>query len=117
MQLTQMDALRGMRMPEADALSSESESLIARFEAAWLGGNRPNLVLALESCLPQDRSLLLWELIHADLEFRLKAGEETSTEDYLRQFPELAQEESNAIQELIETEVRLRRRFGHPPNF
>ena len=102
-------------MPEIAALTAESESLIARFEAAWLGGNRPNVLLALEPCIAQDRSLLLRELIHADLEFRLKAGEEASTEDYVRQFPELAQDQSNAIRELIESEVRLRRRFGRPP--
>src|SRR5262249_43366322 len=37
-----------------------------------------------------DRIGILVELIHADLELRLKAGEKARVEAYLRQYPELA---------------------------
>ena len=38
------------------------------------------------------RAPVLLELVHADLECRLKAGEGTRAEDYLRRYPELAAE-------------------------
>src|SRR5262249_3662883 len=39
-----------------------------------------------------NRRIVLVELIHEDLEFRLKAGEAASLEAYLERFPELAQD-------------------------
>ncbi len=51
----------------------------------------------------------LLELIHADLEYRWKAGESTRVEEYLEDYPELAEEEE--LIELTEAERRLGRRF------
>jgi WD40 repeat protein len=79
------------------------------FEAAWYAGRTP----LLDDFLPQDeteRTALLPELVHLDLEFRLKHGENIRLEKYLSTFPELA---ANQVQmlELLATEFELRRRL------
>jgi hypothetical protein len=56
----------------------EDERLIKRFEQAWQQGARP----ALADFLPADparRTAVLIELVHADLENRLKGGEPASS--------------------------------------
>jgi hypothetical protein len=65
------------------------EEIVERFEFAWRRGGHP----ALEDYLPADldlRRTALVELVYADLEFRLKAGEETDADEYVRRYPELA---------------------------
>src|SRR4051812_49628121 len=64
-----------------------AESLIAQFEDLWLRGGRP----ALDDFLPDGaaRRAVLVELVHIDLEFRLKAGEAARVETYLGRYPEL----------------------------
>jgi tetratricopeptide (TPR) repeat protein len=65
------------------------EELIERFEMAFQAGPRP----ALEEHLPADpaeRRAVLIELVHTELELRLKAGEPARVEEYLERFPELA---------------------------
>src|SRR5205823_1249418 len=52
---------------------------------------------------------LLAELVHLDLELRLKAGEPVRVETYLERFPELARG-PDAVVRLIATEFDLRRR-------
>jgi Leucine-rich repeat (LRR) protein len=62
---------------------------VERFEDAWHRGLRPNL----EEFLPPgpgERRAVLVELVHGELELRLKAGEPAAAEDYLKRFPELA---------------------------
>jgi tetratricopeptide (TPR) repeat protein/tRNA A-37 threonylcarbamoyl transferase component Bud32 len=64
------------------------ERILERFEAAWQRGERPDI----DSHLPPTdagRPLVLLELVHADLECRLKVGEPARVEDYLGRFPEL----------------------------
>jgi hypothetical protein len=57
-----------------DADWDRLQELIARFETAWARGERPKIADHLPADEPHREALLL-ELVHAELEFRLKAGE------------------------------------------
>jgi serine/threonine-protein kinase len=81
------------------------ESLIGRFEEAWEQGQRP----AIDDFLPAGDVTALAELIHVDLERRLKAGEAVRVETYLERYPVLA-DHSPTLLELINAEYELRRR-------
>jgi WD40 repeat protein/tRNA A-37 threonylcarbamoyl transferase component Bud32 len=83
------------------------ERAVDRFEDAWQRGGRP----AIEDFLPAEcpeRTAMLVELVHVDLERRLKAGEAVRCEAYLQRFPELA--ERCFTLDLVAAEYRLRRR-------
>src|SRR5262249_61321186 len=65
------------------------EGVIKRFEEAWRRGLHP----VIEAYLPDDEELrqaLLIELVHTELEFRLKSKEAARVEEYLARYPELA---------------------------
>jgi eukaryotic-like serine/threonine-protein kinase len=84
------------------------EQVVRRFEDAWRHGPRP----ALEDYLPadeRDRRAVLVELVHTDLEYRLKDGEPARVEEYLDRFPELKGDPAAEL-ELITAERDLRRR-------
>src|SRR5690242_20155675 len=84
------------------------ERLIQRFEAALRSPARP----ALDDYLPEDgavRQAVLVELVHTELEHRLKAGEAARVEEYLRRYPELAEDRPAAL-DLLTAEYKLRRR-------
>src|SRR5436305_2308642 len=81
---------------------------VRRFENGWRQGPRP----AIDDYLPTGdplRSRVLIELVHIDLELRLKAGESARVEEYLARYPELAGDRA-VILELIAAEHELRRR-------
>jgi predicted ATPase len=81
---------------------------VQRFENAWRQGPRPQI----DDFLPSDLALrfrVLIELVHVDLELRLKAGETARVEDYLARYPELAGARA-VLLELIAAEHDLRRR-------
>src|SRR5687767_12697921 len=59
------------------------------FEDAWAGGSRPRIADHLPPDDPSGGQLLV-ELVGADLEFRLKAGEPARVEEYLANHPGLA---------------------------
>ncbi|MFN4260299.1 MAG: WD40 repeat domain-containing serine/threonine protein kinase [Gemmataceae bacterium] len=85
----------------------EADVYLRRFEAAWQNGARPTV----DDFLPAEEPLrgqVLGELVHIDLERRLKAGEASRLEDYLRRYPELEQNQQAALS-LIVAEYRLRR--------
>jgi WD40 repeat protein len=85
----------------------QREEVLDRFEAAWLAGQRP----VIADFLPADgdqRQALLVELVHVDLEFRLKAGEAARVEEYLASFPELEHNRPQLLG-LIAREFELRR--------
>jgi WD40 repeat protein len=95
----------------AEAEWSQCESVIREFETAWRVRGRPEL----ESFLPTDtphRTRLLAELVHVDLEFRIRAGEDVRVEGYFRRFPALA--ESGEELDLIVAEFALRSRYRPP---
>src|SRR5262249_45896990 len=92
--------------PAADWLALKDA--VRRFEHAWRQGPRP----AIDDYLPTgDRlcSRVLIELVHIDLELRLKAGEAARVEEYLARYPELAEDRAVTL-ELIAAEHELRRR-------
>ena len=84
------------------------EEAIDRFEDAWQRGERPAVDdhLAGKGC---ERAALLVELVHVDLEYRIKAGEAARVEEYLARFPELGRERT-VLLELLAAEWRLRGR-------
>jgi serine/threonine protein kinase len=92
----------------SQAFSQWLEQIVAAFEAAWHRSERPAIddYLALAT---HGRLRVLIELVHADLECRVRVGEAVQVEDYLHRFPELAQQSGPAL-ELIAAEYRLRRR-------
>jgi serine/threonine protein kinase len=81
---------------------------VRRFEGAWRQGPRPRI----DDYLPADvplRARVLIELVHIDLELRLKGGEAARVEDYLARYLELAGDRAATL-ELIAAEHELRRR-------
>src|SRR4051794_8327751 len=79
---------------------SSFEAAINRFVTAWREGARPRL----EDYLPAGdrlRRTLLIELIHTELELRLKDGEAARVEDYLTRYPELAADRADVLELIV----------------
>ena len=66
--------------------SSRFEELIESFEHAWRAGSLPRIDDYLHG-EGSEQDALLVELIHVDLEFRLKAGEAARVESYVASYP------------------------------
>jgi predicted ATPase len=81
---------------------------VRRFENAWRQGRQPPIDDYLPSGDPL-RCHVLIELVHIDMEIRLKAGEAARVEEYLARYPKLTEDRSVII-ELIAAEHELRRR-------
>jgi hypothetical protein len=86
----------------------ECESALRRFEHAWQQGEQPDLAAFLTPGQAWSAALLL-ELVHVDLEYRLRAGEPILVEGYLERFPALAEDAAGLV-ELIAAEFALRNR-------
>jgi serine/threonine-protein kinase len=95
------DAPGGSAGPDRDSL----DRLASRFEAAWEQGPPP----ALDDFVPPDDRRALAELVHIDLERRLKAGEGVRVESYLQRYPALA-EDAEGVLALLGAEYEQRRR-------
>jgi tetratricopeptide (TPR) repeat protein len=85
------------------------EGVVRGFEDALLRGERPPLEDYVSGISGADRTTLLAELVHVELECRLKAGEPARVEEYLVRFPELGANPAGVIG-LARAEFRLRRR-------
>jgi hypothetical protein len=83
------------------------ETVISRFERVWHLGGRLDIDAALAWLPAGERPTALVELVHVELELRLKAGEVARVEDYLRRYPELAARET-VLLGLVGAEWRLR---------
>jgi WD40 repeat protein/tRNA A-37 threonylcarbamoyl transferase component Bud32 len=83
------------------------ERAVNRFEDAWQRGERPEIEPYLPAEAP-DRVRVLVELVHVDLERRLKVGEPMRVETYLERYPELR--EDALVLGLLAAEYRLRQR-------
>src|SRR5262245_5739926 len=97
----------------SDEIPAEWEEIVQRFEGAWRGKGRPDL----EGYLPLPRPgdpRLLFELVHIDLDFRLRRGEPARVEHYLERYPLLGRDRA-ALLELIVTEYVLRRCWQGAP--
>ena len=95
-------------MPTA-AIDEQSplEDRLVALQVALRRGNRPDLTALLPS--GSERVEVLVELVHAELEFRLKAGEAARVEEYFARYPEL-QSDRAVFRSLIEAEAELCRR-------
>src|SRR3954465_2608732 len=85
----------------------EFEDVIRRFEDSWQRRERPEIITYLPT--GAGRTRLLTELIHVDLEYRLRAGESARVEEYLARFQELTADRVVML-ELIAAEHEFRRR-------
>src|SRR5262249_18462268 len=94
--------------PEPAADWSALKDAVRRFEQAWRQEPRPRIDDYLPTGDPL-RPRVLIELVHIDLELRLKAGEAARVEDYLARYPELAGDRAVTLA-LIAAEHELRRR-------
>src|SRR6516225_5237575 len=81
---------------------------VRRFENGWRQGPRPTIDDYLPSGDPLHARVLI-ELVHIDLELRLKAGEAARVEEYLARYPELAGDRAVSLA-LIAAEHEFRRR-------
>ncbi len=79
---------------EVDALI---ESICDAFERDWGQGRRPLIEQFLDRIPPGHRTNLLHELIHIDSEWRRKAGEFPTRDDYAGRFSEFASELEHII--------------------
>jgi predicted ATPase len=87
---------------------SALKAAVKCFEQAWQQTPRPGI----DGFLPGEdplRSRVLMELVHIDMELRLKAEDPARVEEYLDRYPELTRDETGIV-ELIVAEYELRRR-------
>ena len=98
------------RDPDADTTWRRLEPVIAGFEAAYWRSERPDIAEFLPADT-SDRAALLPELVHAEIELRLKAGESVNLQDYLRRYPELA-DDSSLVARLSAAEFQSTPRDG-----
>ena len=82
-----------------DAAWSRCEARIKAFEQAWRQGSAPSIADFLCGNTIERKALLI-ELVHTDLELRVKAGHSVEIEHYLRSYPEL-NSERRVIEDLI----------------
>ncbi len=92
-----------------DGPSAAFEQVVGEFEAAWRGPDRPDIADFVPDP-PAARPRLLFELVHIDLDFRLRRGEPARVEEYLERFPEL-EEDRDALLELVADEFVLSGRW------
>ncbi|MBX3413226.1 MAG: protein kinase [Pirellulales bacterium] len=85
------------------------DDAVERFEKAWQSGDRPAIDAFLAEAEAEERRRWLTELIHVDIEYRLKAGEAPRVEEYLARFAELASDDRLVV-DLLRFEYELRRR-------
>jgi hypothetical protein len=85
----------------------QRECAVRQFEEAWRRGPRPQLDEFLAA--GPGRHGLLLELVHVDLEFRHRAGEKATIEEYLQRYPELGENRGD-LSGLYEAERDRRRR-------
>src|SRR5262249_59184347 len=102
----------GARAELSPASAALLEQAVDRFEDAWQRGERPSIDDHL-STPGIDRRALLVELVHVDLEYRLKAREAICVETYLHLYPELSLDR-RLVLDLVSAEYRLRRRADAP---
>ncbi|HEY7428426.1 MAG TPA: serine/threonine-protein kinase, partial [Gemmataceae bacterium] len=84
------------------------DTVVGRFNQLWLDGARPVLDDYLVNLDADCRLAVLAELVHVELEFRLKAGERVRVEEYLKRYPEL--DRPDVLHSLVVAEYRLRQR-------
>src|SRR5436305_14362454 len=92
----------------AGSAAADFEDAIRRFEVAWQGPVPPEIGAFLTPGAAGFGRLLI-ELVHVDLEYRLRAGTAARVEDYLARFPALA-DDRDVMLGLLAAEYEWRRR-------
>ncbi len=93
-----------MNPKQSDSLSHVSgeshqvDMICDRFEAAWVAGSRPSIEVFLEDAEEACRSPLLRELLLAEWDLLVAAGEAVELPDYLSRFPDHADQVATAHQ-------------------
>ncbi len=103
-----MAAMAGESDRSVEGEWSAVHRVVTRFEQSLRRGERPAIAEALAASGAGGVRLLA-ELIHAELDWRLKAGEPARVEEYLLAFPDLNRARG-AIVELLAAEWTIRRR-------
>lgn len=85
------------------------ESLMADFETAFREGQSPEIDDLLKS-FSGDRSKAWMELMHTEIELRLRDEQPARVEEYVSRYPEL-QSRPDDLQDLLVTEFRVRSRY------
>jgi serine/threonine protein kinase len=94
----------------SSSIRHELDGIAYSFEQAWQSGTPPSIDAYLKEAAPEvDLLALKVELVHIDLENRLKGGETVRIENYFARYPELASDREEALH-LIASEYKLRRR-------
>src|SRR5262245_5036240 len=106
--MTRLQSDSRVWVSSVDGSLPHHEELIEAFERAWQAGSLPRIDDYLRGDAAE-RIALLVELVHADLEFRIKAGEAARVESYLDCYPALAGDEATIL-DLLEAEYEMRRR-------
>ena len=75
----------------------------------------PDLRSFLETVEPEHRRPAMIELINVEMERRWKNHQGRPVEDYLKEFPDIA-DDSETVLALYQAEFALRKRFGPPPS-
>lgn len=98
-----------LRTLEGTEAWSAYERIVGAFEDAWRTNPPPQVEAYLcgEGAI---RKALLVELVHTDLEFRLKSGEAVDAQRYLESYPELASDRET-LEDLVSTAADLQRRL------
>jgi hypothetical protein len=94
--------------PGTDGDWSIVHRAVTRFEQALRRGERPSIAEQLADAGPM-RARLLVELVHSELDWRLKAGEPARVEEYVVAFTDLNRDR-DAIVDLLAAEWTIRRR-------
>jgi WD40 repeat protein len=91
------------------------EPILGRFEEAWHNGQQPAIDDYLAS-IDGERRALLVELIHADLDCRLHAGQAVRVESYLERYPP-PRDDPAVVLDLLAAEYLLRQDCGESVTF
>jgi predicted Ser/Thr protein kinase len=83
--------------PTTQSHLAELEQISTRFEAQWRTGPRPRVTEFASTASGPARHALLLRLIGIDVDYRLRAGENPSIDDYRGEFPKLSPEEVETI--------------------
>jgi len=98
-----------MSPTESPSSLSRIDAAVAQFEEEWQRGQRPSIETYLAEA-GADRHALLRELIHVELERRIKDDQQISADDYWDRYREFQVPDEAA--ELLVTEVEARKQYG-----
>jgi serine/threonine-protein kinase len=104
------------RAPELEsAVWEEHQAVVRAFRQALRHGDRPAIEIHAPEGSPHRKALLV-ELIHEEMEFRIKSGESPRLADYQARFPELAGDPATLVELVVAESALHRRTKDHVPD-